>query len=72
MPIGTYDTYTIQDGGWHPYTTFYTGRDCCTAEAIVTSSQLEKAIRKIYDIIKEHAMLDISEEEFMRVIKDDG
>ena len=33
-------------------------------------NDLEKVIHKIHEIIKDHTTLDITEDEFMRIIKD--
>lgn len=42
------------------------------ASKFITIKDLEYFSHKIYKIIKEHTPIDISEEEFMKIIKDDS
>ena len=42
-----------------------------TIPKFVTTDDFEHFSRKIYKIIEEHTFIDISEEEFMRLIKDE-
>ena len=43
-----------------------------TMPKFVTEEDLQKVIKKIYNIITDHTTLDISEEEFMSMLKDNN
>ena len=43
-----------------------------TIPKFITEEDLQKVVKKIYNIITDHTTLDISEEEFINIIKDDG
>lgn len=55
----TTDRITIDERPW-------------TMTKFITEDDLEKVIHKIYQIIEDHTTLDITEEEFMKLIKDDS
>jgi len=77
--VVNYDDYVVHnmdqftttiDPGYVNFTTnrFDTG---WTTHIETLDEKLEKFAEKIYMIIKEHTHIDISEEEFMKIIKDD-
>ena len=43
----------------------------CTNTSFVTTKDLDKFAHRLYKIIEEHTPIDISEDEFMELIKDD-
>ena len=43
----------------------------CTSLTFVTTKDLDAFARRLYKIIEEHTPIDISEDEFMELIKDD-
>ena len=55
----TTDHITIDDRPWR-------------IQKFITEDDLEKVIHKIYQIIEDHTTLDITEEEFMKIVKDDS
>ena len=55
----TTDRITIDETPW-------------TVPKFVTQDDLEKVIHKIYQIIEDHTTLNITEEEFMKIVKDDS
>ena len=69
-----HDTMTapITDPLFRGYTTNHITIDETpwTLPKFVTQDDLEKVIHKIHEIIKDHTTLDITEDEFMRIIKD--
>ena len=75
---GTMVNPTITDPLYRAYTTDHITIDETpltttnwTIPKLVTQDDLEKVIHKIYQIIEDHTTLDIPEEEFMRLIKDE-
>ena len=73
-----YDTMVdpgrITDPHYRAYTTNHITIDETpwTIPKFITEEDLQKVVKKIYNIITDHTALDISEEEFMNIIKDDG
>lgn len=74
-----YDTMVAPRTITDPLYRTYTTTDHITIDAtpwtipkFVTEEDLEKAVKKIYNIITDHTTLDISEEEFMSMLKDDN
>lgn len=43
----------------------------CTSISFVTTKDLDEFAHRLYKIIEEHTPIDISEDEFMELIKDD-
>lgn len=64
----------ITDPLYHTYTTDHITIDAIpwTIPTFVTEEDLQKVVKKIYNIITDHTTLDISEEEFMSMLKDDN
>lgn len=60
-PLRFYTTNNITADAWTINTTRF-----------ATTEDLEHFSQKIYKIIEEHTPLDITEEEFMKLIKDDS
>ena len=77
---GTHADYTIDARDYHSNvindimrryeTRVSTSPECYSR--IATMDDLDKIISKIYKIIEEHTPIDITEEEFMKIVKDDS
>ena len=59
--IGVPEIHTYTAGNTYTYT---------ESPRLVTTEDLNKFANRIYEIISEHAKLDISEEEFMNLLKE--
>ena len=77
---GTHADYTIDTRDYHSdvmndimrryETRISTSPECYSRT--VTMNDLDKIISKIYKIIEEHTPINITEEEFMKIVKDDS
>lgn len=74
VPDTMVDPRTITDPHHHVYTTDHITINATpwTIPKFVTEEDLQKVVKKIYNIITDHTTLDISEEEFMSMLKDDN
>ena len=65
------DTTGITNGTTIPNLTLDANTLRFECPTFVTSRELDDFVKKIYKIIKDHTYIDISEEEFMDIIKGD-
>ena len=62
------DTYTINTN--NDYITNWSTKAWTVTSSFVTEERLEKLIRDIYNIILDHNQIDISEEEFLKILEE--